>query len=413
MDFSIRLIFLPILLFLSGAFSASETALFSLSKLRIKRLQARQPSVARIVLELLNSPRKTLTSILIGNMLVNVCASAIATSIAVELMGDVGVGIAVGIMTFLLLVFGEVTPKTFAIRNAEALAIRIAKPLYWFAQILFPVRWFLKKITDFFYNRLVGKKAAREPLITQAELETLVSIGEKEGIFGREERHMIHTVFEFGKRTVDEILIPRVDMVAASVDATAQQLVRIMEEFKHNKIPIYKDTIDNILGMVYTKDFMLQPKQDWPSFIKPVLFIPETKMIDELLVEFQSKKIYLAIVIDEYGGTSGLVTMEDILEEIVGEIRDEYDKEEKAFERIDANTFRVSGRMTLHDLNEELGLNIRTEEAETIGGYILFLFGRIPKADESIRRGNLVFFVDQVKDRRIEKIVIKKISPSP
>jgi len=405
---ALNFLILTILFVLSGLFSGSETALFSLSKLRLRRLYSKHPKVAPPVSQLLDHPRSTLTSILVGNMLVNVTISSIATSIAIAVFGEAGLGIAMGILTFGLLIFGELAPKTFAIRNAGGFACFIARPLLAFSKLIFPLRWILRKITDFFYFLIIGKKHKKEPLVTQKELRALVSIGEKEGILDKDERQMIHAVFDFGKRCVDEIFTPRVDVIAADQDISCSALIHVMEESKHNKIPVYKDTIDSIQGVVYMKDVVLDPKPNWHKFIKPVLFVPETKKIDDLLIEFQSKKIYIAIVVDEYGGTAGLVTIEDILEEIVGEIKDEYDKEEGKITSLGKGTFRVDASVAIHDINEELNLDLKTEEAETLGGYVLTLFDKIPKAGESIKKGHLLFIVDKVEENRIKKVRIKR-----
>jgi len=409
-NISLPIISLTILLILSGLFSGSETAIFSLSKLRLRRLQAKHPKVFVVVQELLKHPKRTLNSILIGNMLVNITASGLVASMAIKRFGQAGVGIAVGMLTFLLLVFGELAPKTFAIRNAQAFAVLIARPLFIFSKAIFPLRWLLKVITDLFYSMIMGKKPSSQPFVTQRELRTLVSIGEKEGILDKDEKRMIHAVFDFSKRGIDEILTPRVDIVAVEKGVSCSELIHVMEKSKHNRIPVYEGTIDNIRGVVYMKDAVLNPKQNWHGYIKPVLFVPETKRIDDLLVEFQSKKIYIAIVVDEYGGTSGLVSAEDILEEIVGEIRDEYDKAEGRVTRIDRNTFSIDASLSLYDINEELKLGLKTEEAETLGGYLLGLFEKIPSAGENIKHGRLTFRIDEVEQNRIKKVTITRSS---
>ncbi len=408
LNLTLRFVLLAVLIILSGLFSASETALFSLSKIRLRRLSSKHPKAGKVVSDLLDHPRNTLTSILVGNMLVNVTISGLVTSMSVIAFGEVGLGIAMGSLTFVLLIFGELTPKTFAIRNAQSFSLVIAKPLFVFSKLIFPLRWLLKKITDFFYLLLVGKRQVKEPLVTQRELQTLVSMGEKEGILDKDEKQMIHAVFDFSQRGVDEIMTPRVDIIAAGKEISCSELIHIMEESKHNKIPIYEETIDSIKGVVYMKDAVLDPKPDWQRLTKPVLFVPETKKIDDLLIEFQSKKIYIAIVVDEYGGTSGLVTMEDILEEIVGEIRDEYDKAEGKIVTLDKDTFRIDGGVSIYDVNEELKLSLQTEEAETLGGYVLALFDKIPEVGETIKKDNLSFTVNVVRENRIKKVTIKR-----
>ncbi|OIO79571.1 MAG: hemolysin [Candidatus Omnitrophica bacterium CG12_big_fil_rev_8_21_14_0_65_43_15] len=399
---------LVILFILSALFSGSETALFSLSKIQIKRINTRYPAAGKTISGLLMHPRTTLTTILIGNMLVNVTASGMLSTFFIEVFHDRGIGISIGVMTFLLLVFGELTPKSFAIRNAEVFSAIIARPLFWFAKIAFPVRWILSLVTNLFYYAIVGKKTKKQPFITQSELETLVSIGEKEGIVGKDEKHMIQTVFDMGKRDVEQIMVPRVDMVVASAKISADEFEKLIEQSKHSKIPVYGSTIDEIIGVIYAKQFVLDKKEPWLSFIKPVLFVPQTKKIDELMVEFQTSKIYIAIVVDEYGGTAGLVTMDDILEEIVGEIRDEYDKDERLFQEVEPGVFKVNGKMTLHDLKEDLGIDAESQEAETVGGFIMQLFERIPKQNDTVKYKDFTFIVDEVKKNRIQQATIKK-----
>ncbi len=399
---------LVILLILSGLFSASETALFSLSKIQLRRLKERKPAQSALITQLLNSPRRTLNTILTGNMLVNITASALVTEMVMRLGGQKGLGLAIGLTTFLLLVFGEVTPKTFAISHAEGFSCFISRPLCLFAKLIFPIRFAWAKIADFFSQRLIGRQYLRESFLTSEEIRGLVSIGEKEGVISKEEEQMISTVFDFGERYINEIMTPRVDIVAVDVNEDSLHLEKVLRSSRHSKIPVYKDSVDNILGIIYAKEYLLSPQPDWQSKVSPVLFIPETKRIEEVLLEFQSKKSYVAIVTDEYGGTSGLITIEDILEEIVGEIQDEYDTEEKLIVRIDENSVSVSGKTSLYDLNEKLNTHFRAKDAQTVGGFMIHLFGRIPKSGESTRYRNHLFTVDDVRKHRIRKVTIRK-----
>ena len=403
-----QILILAILLILSGLFSASETALFSLSKIQLRRLKEKHPKESVFIAQLLNSPRRTLNTILTGNMLVNVTTSALITETVMRTSGQKGLGLACGLSVFLLLVFGEVTPKSFAISHAESFSCFISRPLSLFAKLVFPICFGWAKIADFISGRLIGRQYVRQPFLTEEEIRGLISIGEKEGIISKEEEQMISTVFDFGDRYVNEIMIPRVDIVAVDVNDDSQELEKTLKSSRHSKIPVYKDRIDNILGVVYAKEYLLKPLPDWQSLLKPILFVPETKKIEELLLEFQSKKSYLAIVTDEYGGTSGLITIEDILEEIVGEIQDEYDTEEKLILRLDEHSVSVSGKTSLYDLNEEMNSHFKTKEAQTVGGFMIQLFGRIPKSGESIKYRNYIFTVDDVRKHRIRKITMRK-----
>lgn len=396
------------LLILSGLFSASETALFSLSKIQLHRLKQKYPTESTLILQLLDTPRRTLNTILTGNMLVNITTTALITTTIMRITGEKGLALAVTVTVLLLLVFGEITPKTFAIAHAEGFSRFIARPLYLFGKIIFPVRWLWARIADSVSQRIIGRRYLKQPFLTEEEIRGLVSIGEKEGVVSQEEEQMIQAVFEFSNRSINEIMTPRVDIVSVDVNEGSLELEKILKSSRHSKVPVYKDSVDNILGIIYAKEYLLEIKKDWQDLIKPVLFVPETQKIEEVLLEFQSKKSYIAIVVDEYGGTSGLVTIEDILEEIMGEIQDEYDSEEKLIMHIDGKTTLVSGKTSLHDLNEELKTHFKVQDAQTVSGLIIHLFGRIPKSGESTKYKNYLFTVDDVRKNRIRKITMRR-----
>ncbi len=328
----LRIIFIPVLIILSGLFSGSETALFSLSWFRRRKIQLSTAPKAKYVSELLSSPRRTLATILIGNMIVNIAATSIATVIAVNLFGEAGVIISILFMTIILLLFGEVTPKIMAIQNSEKFSTFVSLPLVYFSKIILPIRWLLQKISGAFIS-VFTKQATPEPFITEKELKAMVSISEKEGIIDKEEEKMIRTIFDFGHRRVDEIMTPRINIVGCDIKAKKEELIDIMKKSKFSKIPIYEDGLGHITGVVYTKEFMLNPKDDWSGYIKKPLFVSEAEMIDDLLIKFQSERNYIAIIVDEFGKTRGLLTLEDVLEEIVGEIHDEYDRFQRRRER--------------------------------------------------------------------------------
>ncbi|MBN2096857.1 MAG: HlyC/CorC family transporter [Candidatus Omnitrophica bacterium] len=409
MNLAWHLSLLVILLILSGFFSASETALFSLSKIQLRRIKEQHPRRSALIDQLLNSPRRTLNTILTGNMLVNITASALITETLISLNVKQSLSLSVGLAAFLLLVFGEVTPKTLAIYYAEGFSCFICRPLSLFAKLIFPIRWAWAKIADFFSQGLIGQHHFWQPFLTEEEIRGLISIGEKEGVVSQEEEQMISTVFDFGERSVNEIMVPRVDIVTIDINEDSAYLEKVLKSSRHSKIPVYKDNPDNVLGIVYAKEYLLAPRSDWQSLVRPVLFVPETKKIEELLFEFQAQKSYLAIVTDEYGGTSGMVTIEDILEEIVGEIQDEYDTEEKLIVRVDEQTVSLSGQTSLYDLNDELGTHFKAKDAQTAAGFMIHLFGRIPKSGESIKYRSYFFTVDDVRKNRIRKISMRKI----
>lgn len=400
---------LGILLILSGFFSASESALFSLSKIQLHRLREKKADSCAVIESLLDTPRRTLNSILTGNMLVNVMTSALVTTTAMHFAGEKGLKYAFICTTLLLLVFGELTPKTFGIAYAPAFACFVARPLTVFARLIFPVRWLWSKVADYFSQLIIGRRYLYQPFLTEEEIRGLVSIGEKEGVVSKEEEQMISTVFDFSRRSVKEIMTPRVDVAAVDVNAGSRDLEKALKSSRYSQLPVFKNSVDNILGVIDAKKFLLSPRPDWQNGIDPVLFVPETKKIEELLLEFQSKKTDMAVVTDEYGGTAGLVTLKDVLEEILGEIQDEYNPAEQVVARLDQDTLTVNGRMSLYDLNAELGTHFEAKDAQTVGGLLIHLFGRFPKSGESIRCQEYLFIADDVHRHRISRVTVRKI----
>ena len=404
-----QLILIIIFLILSAFFSSSETALFSLNKLQIRKINISHPKSGKMVTHLLNFPRRTLITILIGNMIVNVAITSMTTFLIIQIFGSKGIGLAICLVTFFLLIFGEVVPKSLAIKNAEAFSIIVARPLEIFARVIFPVRKLLQAVSDFILSIFIKETTLKKPYITQKELKTLVSISREEGVLEEEEKDMIKALLELGEQEVKEIMVPRTDIVACAREVSSDTLIKLMKDSLHTKIPIYSGSSDNIVGMISTREFMLSPNKDLKNFIRPVAFVPETKKVDDLLIELRAKKMTLAIVIDEYGGTEGLVTREDILEEIVGEIYDEYDKIEKLIERIDERKVIVSGKLSIKDVNEQLNLHLPLSKGETLSGLLLALFGHLPSVGEKVEYEGLKFEIKNIRKRRIEQIAITKL----
>lgn len=398
-----------ILLGFSGLFSASEMALFSLSRLQLKRLGDFHPHRHGLIVSLLDRPRRTLITILIGNTLVNVAASALATSLAIHFLGDAGLGVAVGVTTFLILFLGEINPKTVALRNAEKIALLVTPFIEFFAVLILPIRRLTRGITDFLLDLLVGRSESAEPFISSRELKTLVSLGEKEGILDRGERNMIQAVFEFGEIRVRQVMTHRVDIVGCPQGSSSSEVKRILRRTNRTKVPVYEGSLDTIVGVLSTKEFLLSREENWRKLVRPAFFVPVTKKIGDLLLEFQRNQESLAILIDEYGGTAGLVTLEDILEEIVGEIQDEYDVEEEMLQWIDNRSLRVSGKAPMRDLKELLGISLeKEEEQQSVAGYLLSKLGHIPKVGEVVREKNIQFEVEEVKRNRIHQLVVRR-----
>jgi Mg2+/Co2+ transporter CorB len=397
------------LLILSAFFSGSETALFSLTGFQKKKIQSDNPSASKTISILLSSPTRTLATILCGNMFVNIAAASIATILAISLFGENGVVVSIVFMTLILLIFGEVTPKTYAISNPERFSVFCSKPLHIFGKLIWPIRRLLRIGADTFIILFTHKKNAN-PYITENELKALMTISRKEGIIDDDEEEMIHSIFELGDRSVDEIMKPRVDIIGCEKNSSVEELISIMKQSKHTKIPVYEGTIDKITGVIYTKEFMLKHKGEILPFIRKPLYVPETEKIDDLIVKFQSARTYIAVVLDEFGGTSGIVTLEDALEEIVGEIKDEYDKEAVPIERQEDGSYTISGKVAIRDVNDELDISLPMDKVTTINGLLLLLFEKVPKQGEYVRIKGVGFKVLEIKNNMVLKV---RVTVSP
>lgn len=402
-----------ILLGFSGLFSASETTLFSLSKIQLKRIQDRYPRRSRMIEGLLNRPRRTLTTILIGNILANVALSALASGLFFHFFGEFGIGLSIFVVTFLLLLLGEVNPKTVAIRNAESLTRLVAPFIHYFAILILPIRRMTRGITDFILDLLMGESSSGEPFISGPELRTLVSVAEKEGVLGEGEKEMIQAVLVLGEMKVKEVMTPRVDIVGCPLAASSSEVRTVLKQSHRTILPVYERSVDQIRGVLLARDFILSRQEDWRSLIRPPFFIPESKKIGELLSEFQARQESMAIVIDPYGGTSGLVTLEDVLEEVVGEIQDEYDVEEESIQRLDEKNLRVSGRVTLREVADLLKVSLEVDASQTVAEYLLSRLGRLPKVGESVTDHPLTFKVEQMTQNQIQKVVIQRKGHRP
>ena len=333
----VKIILIFILLCFSAFFSGSETALFSLGSVKLFQLKESNHPKASLIQELLEKPRRLLISIIIGNESINITASALAASICISLAGTQGKWLAIAIMTPLILVFGEVIPKTIAISYSEKSSLLVAKPISTFARIIFPIRWIIKIVVDRLTSLLGKQEEKEESIFFEEEFKELVEVGHKEGIIEKEEREMIHKILKFGDTIVSSIMTPRSDMFSLPYDSDIDHIIREINENHFSRIPIYKHEKNNIIGVLNAKDLLtLRNKQDSTiiSIIRKPYFVPKGKKIQEVLNEFQDKKIHLALVVNEYGSVIGLVTMEDLLEELFGEIYDEFDDELKEEETL-------------------------------------------------------------------------------
>ncbi len=401
---------LLILLFFSGFFSASETALTSLSKIRLRHMMEEKIKGADTINNLIENPSKLLGSILVGNNIVNIGASALATSLAMSIWGNAGVGIATGIMTILVLIFGEITPKSLAVQNAEKIALKISKIIKTITIILGPIVNILMHITNFIIRLLGGNPEKQTHFITEEELKTIVDVSHEEGVLEGEEKKMIYNVFEFGESQAKDVMTPRTDMVAIDVNSSYDQIISLFKKEHFSRMPVYEDNTDNIIGILYIKDLFFfdgnKEKFNLKEILREPFFTYEFKGIAELFTEMRNNRIPMAIVLDEYGGTAGIVTMEDLVEEIVGDIEDEYDDEDEEIERINENEFIVDGSARIDLINKILNINIESEDFDSIGGFVIGRLGRFPEKGETVEYTNIKFIVESTDKNRIEKLRI-------
>ena len=411
---SIEVTFLCICLFLSGFFSMSETALFSISRVKAFHISKDGSNSGRLILEMKEDSHTLLTTILIGNNLVNIGASALATSLALAHFESNAVGIATGGMTLLILVFGEIFPKSFANHNNVVVSRAVIYPIYWLSKILWPLIFVLN-----FIPKLHGIIDNSQETVTEDELMTMVEVVEGEGEIKEEEMEYITNIFEFDDTYCSEIMTPRADMFV--VDAGEGLDIPKVLSTGFSRIPVIEDTIDNIVGILHIKDLFSRYLEsndseatpdslDVKAIMKKPYFIPESKKLDSLLKAFKAKKSHMAVVVDEYGGVSGIVTLEDVVEEIFGEIADESDQNTPDIVQIKGSKWLVRGKTDIYHLNKELNLGIpESVNYDTVSGFFLELVERIPKPGESVRMNNWVFSVKDMDGNRIQSFIIKPV----
>ncbi|MHB9011807.1 MAG: hemolysin family protein [Ignavibacteriaceae bacterium] len=419
-----KLSILILLFFLSAFFSGSEVALFSLDRKKIKKVLSSNPIIYRYLHTLLEHPKRLLVTVLIGNTIVNVGASIIAVSIALDIATltsfprNIILTIEIILLTILIILFGELVPKVWASKRPLMLAKIVAVPLYWISVILYPVAEIFTEFIKLSISRLKFNKA--NSVILHDEISELANIGQERGTIEEEEQGLIKSIVSLKSVTVQEVMTPRVDIISVDVDTNFNELLEIITSSGHSRIPLYENDLDNIVGVIYAKDILPYLKNEElrrqitiRQIARKVLFIPQAKMINDMMYEFQEKKMHIAIVVDEYGGTAGLITMEDILEEIVGEIRDEYDKEESSFTKVNESQYNVLGKIPVNELNELLDEDFSSEDEdyETLGGLVLNQAGHIPKDGYSFILKNHKFTVKEVSNKRIKKVHIEKLPP--
>ena len=412
-----QLISLVILLLLSAFFSSAETALTTVNKIRMRTLSEAGNKKADRVLRVTDDSAKMLSAVLIGNNLVNISASALATMLASRLWGNVGAGIATGVLTLLVLIFGEVTPKTMATIHADTLSLRIAWIIDLLMKVLTPVIFIVNKLSLGFLFLLRVDPNSKKSEMTEEELRTIVDVSQETGVIEDEERDMIHNLFDFGDAKAKEIMVPRIDMTFIHIDSTYDDVLEVFKATMYTRIPVYEDTTDKVVGIINMKDLLLwssensdkQEEFSITDIMREPYFTFENKNTADLFIEMRQSSISIAIVLDEFGATAGLVTLEDLLEEIVGEIRDEYDSDElDDITRISPREFSVLGSANLDDVSHELDINLSSDDYDTIGGYCLEQLGHLPEKNEIIiTDNNILLRIDEVEDNRISKIYIK------
>ena len=407
-----QLIILVILIMLSAIFSSAETAFMSCNKIRLMNMKDDGDKKAALVLAMLEKQNKLISALLIGNNIVNIAASSIATELAIDIFGSVGVGIATGIMTLLLLVFGEVMPKNLAAAHAVKWAMIIAPFIRFISVILSPFVFLMTKLSDFVVK--ISKGSSDEYTITEDELKLLVNVGQEEGVLDETESDMLNSIFDLDEIVVKEIMVPRIDMVAVNGEDTINEAIELIVSAGHSRIPVYEESIDNIVGVLYAKDIFNKMGEDFDMLrikevIRPAYYIPENKKVNDLLTELRSQKVHMAIILDEYGGTAGVVTIEDLIEQIVGDIQDEFDSEEDLIVMHSDEHMVADGRALVDEVAEAFDIELpemEESDAETIGGLVFEQLGGIPKVNDEVVIDRLRAKVVEVSNRRIAKVEI-------
>jgi CBS domain containing-hemolysin-like protein len=403
------------LILLSAFFSSAETSFISLGKYHYRKLLEADKKKGEKLSFWFENPEKILITTLVGNNFVNIMASVMAASISYNYFHKIVPSLIAGIMAFVILIFGEIIPKSIAKKHSEKVALLSSYPLKIFSIIFYPFVKLLLFISNLFLMIFGEKIETIIPVLTEEDVKAMITAGEEEGVIEKEEKEMIHSIFELGDKMVKEIMTPRVNIIATEENTPIEEIVKIISSHGYSRIPVYRENIDKIIGIVYIKDIISrQTTENWQNLkakdiMRNVYFVPETKRIIELLRELQMLKLQMAIVIDEYGGTAGLVTMEDLIEEIVGEISDEFKKDEKEYIKIMDGKYLLKGNMEIEKVEELTGMEIPDIDVETIAGFVLSHFGRIPNKGEEFIYNSFKITVQDVGDKIIKWVKIEKI----
>ena len=410
----LQLVILVLLLSASAFFSSAETALMTSNKLRIRNLAENGDKRAEKVLEITANTDKMLSAILIENNIVNLSASALSTTLTLKLFGSSLVGVATGVLTFLILVFGEITPKNVASKNAEDMALKYIGIISVLVIVLTPAIYIVNKVAGIVISLFI-KNNDDNNMVTEDELRAMVEVSHEDGVIEKEEKKMIVNVVDFGDTVAGDIMLPRVDMVMVSVESSYEEILKIFREERYTRIPVYEESPDNVIGILNVKDFLLiEDKENFSvkEHLREPLYTYEYKKTSSLMVDMRKTGANIVIVLDEYGTTVGLITLEDMLEEIVGEIRDEFDADEdEGITKISETEYLIDGSTNLDDVNDRIGLELSSEEYESIGGIIMEKLGRLPVEGEVITFDNIILTVKKMDHARIEKVGLK-LKPS-
>ncbi len=412
----IQFVILVVLIILSAFFSSAETALTTINNVKVRALVDENPTRRVLTLQkILDNRSKLISAILIGNNVVNISASSLMTSLVIRIWGNSAVGIGTGILTLLVLIFGEIVPKTWAMCNNEKLSLAYARVIYLLMQLLTPVIFVIDKISGLFLGFLHIDPSARVTM-TETELKTYVDVSHEDGVIEQEEKKLIYNVFEFGDSVAKDIMLPRIDMTTIDVNASYEELLTLFRESMYSRIPVYENEVDNMIGIVIVKDFLLvENKENFKirDILREVYYTYEYKKTADLLLEMRLITTNVALVLNEYGATVGMITVEDLLEEIVGEIRDEYDADEaELFKKTGDYEYEVGGSFKLDDINDVLETKFDSEDYDSIGGIMIELLDRFPSEGEFVfTQDNIKLTAKKVDKNRIETVTI--LLPEP
>ncbi len=413
------LVLFVLCLLLSAFFSSAETAFISLQRIRMRHLVENNVRGAKRVARMIEQPEKLLSTILLGNNFVNVAAAALGTAVAIELWGERGVIFAAIGVTVILLVFAETTPKTLATRHAERLSLIFARPVELIAWLFTPfvivLSWIASGVA-----RLIGGEPVPRSLASEEEIRTMISVGHKEGTVEEAEAEMLHNVFEFGDRPVREVMIPRLDVVSIEQGSRLSDFLTLYAEFPLSRFPVYQENMDNVVGILSVKDVLMAQAKGAVTarslideMVRPAYFAPETKRINELFSEMRDENFRMCVVVDEFGGTAGIVSLTRLVEEIVGPVGDELSQVEKEYEVINEYTFQIDGSMRIEEVNEEMELELPEGDYETVAGFVLHLLGHIPRTSEQLKYKGLKLVITEMKGLKIEKILLTREKRPP